>query len=396
MQLDPLTLMIPGIIATAFAGLLLFGAWFYNNRSQALLWWGAANSFNAAGIALIATGLVTQHPILTAVGVGVTTFAPAMFWGGARQFNNASTPILVLMAGFAAWLIMVAFPFGLDNQRWSNFASLVAWSIYLPAAIWELWRSRREALAARWPLMGFLAVHALVFIGAAIETIVAPPVLNQPPALTSWFGIIHFETTLFVMGSAFCMVLICKERIVLGYMEAARVDPLTGTANRAAFFESATRLYQRCREQQAPCSLIMFDLDRFKLINDTFGHQVGDRILRDFADTVRLSLRPNDLFGRYGGEEFLVVLPGASIETAYVIAERVRSVFASGNAAIEGKSIPATVSAGVTSTHTDIPLGAMIEAADQAMYSAKRAGRNRVERAVIEDPAGDSKVVRIA
>lgn len=396
MQLDPLTLMIPGIIATAFAGLLLLGAWLYNNRTQALLWWGAANGFNAAGIALVAAGLVMRHPILTAVGVGVTTFAPAMIWGGARQFNDAPTPILVLMAGFAAWLVMVAFPFGLDNQKWSNIAAFAAWSIYLPAAIWELWRSRGEALAARWPLMGFLAVHALVFVGAGIETIVDPLPLNQPPPLASWFGIIHFETILFAMGTAFCMVLICKERIVLGYMEAARVDPLTGTANRAAFFERAERLHQRCREQQAPCSLIMFDLDRFKLINDTFGHQVGDRILRDFADTVRLSLRPNDLFGRYGGEEFLVVLPGASIETAYVIAERVRTVFASGNASIDGTSIRATVSAGVTSAHADTPLGAIVEAADQAMYSAKRAGRNRVERTVIENPASESTVVRIA
>ncbi len=125
----------------------------------------------------------------------------------------------------------------------------------------------------------------------------------------------------------------------------------------------------------------MFDLDHFKTINDTQGHQAGDRILISFANTVRNALRPNDLFGRYGGEEFLVVLPDASIETAYVIAERVRKAFADNHRFFDGSPLNATVSAGVASIRTSTDLNEIVASVDQAMYSAKHNGRNRVERA---------------
>ena len=140
----------------------------------------------------------------------------------------------------------------------------------------------------------------------------------------------------------------------------------------------------------------MFDLDHFKAVNDTCGHQVGDRVLRAFADTVRGALRPNDLFGRYGGEEFTVVLPGATIETAYVIAERVRHVFADSHRSLDGQPLDATVSAGVASASPIMTLEAVIEAADRAMYAAKAAGRNCVKRAVDERLDGGGKVIRIA
>ena len=89
-------------------------------------------------------------------------------------------------------------------------------------------------------------------------------------------------------------------------MHAARRDSLTGIANHGALLDGARRLFTRCRKDGAPFSLIMFDLDHFKNVNDRHGHRAGDAILRAFADTVRGLLRPNDLFGRYGGEEFTV------------------------------------------------------------------------------------------
>ncbi len=333
---------------------------------------------------------------MIALGVGLTTFAPAMVWGGARRFNDLPTPVPVIAAGFAFWLVAVAFPFGLDNEKWSNLASFVSWFVFLPAAVWALWQNRSEQLLARWPLMVFFSLHSLVFMAAGYEVVLGAFPYGKAPPLDSWFGIVHFETIFYAMGTSFFMVLICKERTVLGYIAAAKIDPLTGTSNRGAFFENARRLHLRCSEQGSPFSLIMFDLDRFKAINDNHGHQVGDRILRDFADTVRLSLRPNDIFGRYGGEEFIVVLPGASIETAAVIADRVRNIFAIGNEFLDGEPIKATVSAGVATASKDMPLEAVIEAADKAMYIAKRAGRNRVERAASSTPSESNGIIRIA
>jgi diguanylate cyclase (GGDEF)-like protein len=252
-----------------------------------------------------------------------------------------------------------------------------------------------ERLNARWPLMVLLAAHATMFFGAGYEILSGTFLLDEPPRLDTFFGAVYFESILYSMGTAIFMVLMCKERIELGYIKAAKVDALTGTVNHGAFFESAGRLLARCTQNDSPFSLIMFDLDRFKAINDTHGHQAGDRVLRAFADTVRGALRPNDLLGRYGGEEFTVVLPGATIDVAYVVAERVRHAFADSHRFLDGKPLSATVSAGVAFSSPGNTLEAIIELADQAMYAAKKAGRNRVERA--NDKRRDAaEVARVA
>src|SRR5581483_5706205 len=101
-----------------------------------------------------------------------------------------------------------------------------------------------------------------------------------------------------------------------------QIDALTGVANRASFTESATRMLERCRREGTPASVMMFDLDKFKIVNDRYGHAVG-------------ALRQTDVFGRIGGEEFAAVLPGTSIEAAFVRAERIRAAFAAATLEIE-------------------------------------------------------------
>jgi diguanylate cyclase (GGDEF)-like protein len=147
--------------------------------------------------------------------------------------------------------------------------------------------------------------------------------------------------------------------------------------------------------------LIVFDLDYFKRVNDTYGHVVGDRVLRVFADTAGAMLRPADLFGRIGGEEFAAILPGVGAEAAYVIADRVRHAFevAPKNASGPGSlAVYATVSAGTAVALADATIDTIFEAADRALYRAKATGRNRVERA-LADPrsnAFESNVIRVA
>jgi diguanylate cyclase (GGDEF)-like protein len=142
--------------------------------------------------------------------------------------------------------------------------------------------------------------------------------------------------------------------------------------------------------------VIVFDLDHFKLVNDTYGHAVGDRVLRIFVDTARGVLRPNDFFGRHGGEEFAVVLPGASIEIAHAIADRVRHAVAEACRKVDGPPLYATVSAGVAAASLSESFSTALEAADRALYLAKSRGRNRVERADSDRPDEVSTVIRVA
>ena len=217
------------------------------------------------------------------------------------------------------------------------------------------------------------------------------------PPLNSWFGIIFFEGLVYAMASAIFMALICRERETREYMHAASNDSLTGIANHGSFLDGARQLFTRCRKDGAPCSLIMFDLDHFKNVNDVYGHRAGDEILRAFADAARGLLRASDLFGRYGGEEFTAVLPNASIETAYVIAERVRHVFADAHRFWNGQPLNATVSAGVAEAGPEASFEATIDAADQALYRAKKLGRDRVQRAGRDGPSDDdNNVIRVA
>jgi diguanylate cyclase (GGDEF)-like protein len=173
---------------------------------------------------------------------------------------------------------------------------------------------------------------------------------------------------------------LAAERDVL--KEQALVDPLTRLWNRRAIDELLNREMVRAIRETRPLSVMMADLDRFKDVNDTHGHAAGDSVLRATAGRLRSSVRPQDAVGRYGGEEFLVVLPGTAAPAAGEIAERIRAAVASAPVESAGRAIPVTVSIGTATLVASRPLDAagLIAAADRALYEAKKKGRNRVER----------------
>lgn len=173
--------------------------------------------------------------------------------------------------------------------------------------------------------------------------------------------------------------------------ELASRDGLTGVLNRRALEERLKKAFTYFLRRRAPLSLAMLDLDHFKRINDNYGHQAGDDVLREAARRVTSVVREYDTVGRYGGEEFLVLLPDTATEEATAIAERVRQSIAEAPMETrDGGMIHASVSVGLATAHAEFcgNVKDVIESADAALYRAKRGGRNRVEHGVGEGIAG--------
>lgn len=395
MTLDITTLMTTGAFVALLSAIFLFGAWLQDRRPP-LAWWAAAQFAGALGVSLMVVGAVVQTIAFVAVGGFIATSCMALTWAGARTFSQRPVGFVPLAAGPVVNLIASAIPAvggDTDAPMLVGFTVAVA---YLFAAAGELWSGREEPLSARWPLIGLFVLHGAVH-GAGIYD-VAVGAFSFPqiaPPLQSGFGLIHFESLVYSLGAAVCMLLIVKERSELRYKVEARTDALTGLANRAAFFGRAERMMARSLGDGSPFSVIVFDLDYFKNVNDTQGHAAGDRVLQLFADTLVSVLRPQDLAGRHGGEEFAVALPEANVETAYIVADRVRHAFAEICYAAGDLRMPITASGGVAQAWPSAHLHDVVGAADEALYVAKRLGRNRVERATIS-ATKDGEVVRVA
>ena len=160
----------------------------------------------------------------------------------------------------------------------------------------------------------------------------------------------------------------------------ARTDPLTGAANRRAFLERAGEEMRQAHRSGLPLSLLIADIDHFKRINDSRGHAAGDEALKRFVLALGDALRPGDLIGRYGGEEFVVLLPHTTLEEATAVAERLRQSIAAQEMGPDGDPFRMTASFGVTAVEPGDSGGidAALRTADSALYRAKAEGRNRV------------------
>ncbi len=188
---------------------------------------------------------------------------------------------------------------------------------------------------------------------------------------------------------AFILTAICAGLLVQTFLytyenyaktkeQLSKIDPLTGTLNRRAFLSEVEGKIPALVEKNIPFCLIMFDFDHFKEINDTYGHNCGDTVLKKVSRIIIKNLKGRDLLCRWGGEEFLIYLPDTDLKHGIVVAERLRKAVEKIKINCKGKSIPVTITLGIKQYHTDYSLIQNIEEVDNLMYKGKQAGRNTV------------------
>jgi diguanylate cyclase (GGDEF)-like protein len=229
-------------------------------------------------------------------------------------------------------------------------------------------------------LLLVLCILGVYALGEAGYMRVAYDLITVRQAIAAYIGVLIMAVVYNVVINRYVSLVVQKtleiHNLNRKLKEIAEKDFLTGAVNRYKLFQILHMALENALETGRPLSLVLFDFDRFKDINDSYGHQVGDRVLREVIRRVKDTLRDNDIVGRYGGEEFLVILTDTPLHEAVKVAERIRKM-------VESLEFPegfrVTVSCGVSQMKPEDSLEAMIKRADEALYRAKERGRNRTE-----------------
>ena len=318
----------------------------------------------------------------------LTFLACGMVWNGVRLFHGRRLLPVAAFAGVFVWLILCQLPMLPAGSHARIALGAVVVATYTFFIAFELRRERRKSLYSRTAAVVVPGVHAAMFLMPLVMQFILPERYAG-----EWISIFTLETMLYAVGTAFLVLLMVKDNDVSVYRNAASIDHLTGLLNRRAFLDAARGLSTRRGDRGEPVTMFMLDLDHFKMINDRFGHAIGDEALRTFAEVARTNMRENDIIGRLGGEEFAVIVP-ESIEFAARIAERLRAGFAEAGVTIGGHAIGATVSIGAaTSCDPEADIHGLLARADAALYRAKNDGRNRV---CIDDTLSPSRKTGMA
>lgn len=333
------------------------------------------------GFAMLAARLVLPLWLSVFLGnglicVGITLYTQSLY----RLLLDVPLPRWIVVAlglSLVGTVLMLPWPL---HQR-TSLLSLFFVVLLVPAVVvivrhgWRAERSLRTVAVT-------MALAALSLLVRAVHAWNNPGDYTDLMQASLGQGLTFLMSFLCIMGSGFAFVLAVFERVAQQMEQLATHDGLTGCLNRSTIDAMLTHALERGRREREPVSFVLLDLDHFKLVNDQHGHRAGDQVLRSFAATVRERLRASDVFGRTGGEEFGLILPGTDAAGARRLLEQVRR-------AVElmhvpdgkGQTVRITVSAGLAVALPDMPIAAerLYGRADRALYEAKHAGRNRVE-----------------
>lgn len=382
MVLDTGTLtVVLAVMSVVMAGAMAL-LWRVHGGYPGITSWIAANALQTASMAFLI--FRADMPEAASIVLGNATTAGGYlfalhginrFTGQPPQVRTSLALLALVVGGFVALLAVDAPPplrAALISGVNAVVTLLTAWRLLAFALSSE--GMREVALIAA----GLHGLHG-VFLGARAVLVLAMPPLGSLTVPNAFQHVLFMEYAVAMVLLSTMFILLITRRLQTDLNRLAAIDGLTGCYNRRALLELAEREIARCERSAADLAVMMIDIDHFKPLNDSHGHTVGDAILVQVVQRARATLRPVDLFGRYGGEEFCVVLPGLAPGDTLSVAERLRGAVAGVPCVVGNLSIGVTISLGVAHYGRDgRTVAELISAADVALYQAKTAGRDRV------------------
>jgi len=374
------------LMQVMFFGIWLLGSWVFGDVRRAALHWSAFSALSALSFLALIVALHQQVPLpaeyLRALGNLFGVAAMLALHRGVRLFIGAALPtgahaLAFVVVLVVAWLGLAPAHGAVRVSVNSAVLALIALAI---AA--DLYRYGRDVVRRRHT---WLLVVPLVAAAAGFSLRGGRALWSAQSVATEMIA----DSTVNVLSAIFYMVValtfhatligLVVGRILTDLRHRSRHDGLTGLLNRRAIEETLLGQMQRSRRTGEPFTVLMLDLDHFKTINDRYGHAAGDRALKHTAAALKAELRELDALGRFGGEEFLVLMPGATVETALPVANRLRTALVTDAPLFEGATLLLSVSIGIAQWREPAEEPSrLLMRADAALYDAKLRGRDCV------------------
>ncbi len=310
--------------------------------------------------------------------------AVSLQFSGIQAFRkkpiNLVIPLLIVLIGFAQsaiFALVLPNSAGLARAIGNSVIFALANALCARALLIPVDKPLRTAY---WFTGGSFALLSVVSLGRAFIIYFSQmSLLSTGPAQLPFDPSRFFVTGMLQICVTFGFILMMNCRLVMDAQEMAVRDGLTGALNRRSLEDEMTRLTAHCARTGDNLALIMLDVDSFKSINDRFGHQAGDKVLQNLASLTHSSIRGEDYFARYGGDEFCIVMPSATEIEAHILADRLCRTFANRVIEFRAENLQSTISIGIAdSPHVGVDFRALMAAADLALYDAKKRGRNRI------------------
>ncbi|UDQ88052.1 GGDEF domain-containing protein [Xanthobacter autotrophicus] len=376
-------LSVSAVVGLLLAGLQLLAGW--RLRQSCVFVWSLANLFLTAGCVFLAARVDIGLLASVLVGNGCILIGMGLIYSGIRVFDERPPGL----AAVATVALLGTGLLGLSLWSGNNMADRVTISSILVGG-WSATAGRALLQTPGCgPIISRVASAIVLIMVAAGYTIRGVGVQFGLLPLPGNGGPAEVLVVIAGLGLAICWTF---GSLYMVLEKVASLDDLTGLLNRRAALQRGEELLRFARARRQPFSLLLADLDHFKSVNDRFGHDVGDLALKHFAGLVPQSIRANDVAGRYGGEEFCILLPGAEAKGAFATAERLRLLVEEQLRDIGGHDIGVTLTVGAA---TYIPGSAgpdtiadLIIAADGALYAGKALGRNCT--VIAQPPAGEA------